>query len=202
VLVPSSPAGIVFSPWMLRFSAERDASLPAPKSVELWTGGRQAMPWQLQSGTPWLEYQPGTGDARRTLVIGPNTTSLDPDVHAGTIGVVSGYWVAPREIRVAYEITRVSAMERPSVAETIRLGQSYPNPARTTASMEISIPDRGYVRLAVTDILGRWVTTVCEGDLPPGSHIVRHDVSHLSPGLYLCTLSAMGRRTSRVMVVK
>jgi hypothetical protein len=202
VFALGSPGGIVFSPWLLRFSAGRDAALPSPKSVELWTGGRRTMPWLLQSSTPWLDYQPSGGDARQVVRIGPTTTSLAEGEHVGRVAVVSGDWVSPRDITVLYEIVQLSAVDDPPAPAPIRLGRIYPNPARTAASIEFGLAQRGYLRLTLSDLLGRQVATIWEGELPAGDHLVRHDISGLTPGLYLCTLAAPERTVTRVMAVR
>jgi hypothetical protein len=160
------------------------------------------MPWQLQSSTSWLDYQPPIGDARQVLTIGPTTTSLAHGEHIGRVAVASTNWVSPKDITVRYEIVQLSEADGQHAPETIRLGQSFPNPATTAVGIEFVLAQNGYVSLTLTDLLGRHMATICEGELAAGVHYVRHDVSGMTPGLYLYTLAAMGKTMTRVMAVR
>jgi hypothetical protein len=46
------------------------------------------------------------------------------------------------------------------------------------------------------------VAAIVEGDFIPGCHVVRYDVSAISPGMYFVVLSANGRAVVRMILVR
>jgi hypothetical protein len=202
-LLTGAPRGIVLSPWLLRFRAERRAALPVPQAVALWTGGALVMPWQLQPSASWLDAQPSTGSAKQTVSVQPNTTDLPDGGYPATIGVASTAMVAPPRVDVLYEIGTLDATaEPPAVADGAELESPYPNPTRGAASVALTIATAGTVRLALYDIYGRRVATLAEGNYPAGRHVVRTDLSTLPPGVYVCVLTARAACATRRVVVR
>ena len=83
-----------------------------------------------------------------------------------------------------------------------RLG-AYPNPFNSAAVLSVSIPERGEVRLALFDILGRIVRTVAKGTLEAGFHEYHIDAGNLASGTYLLRLIYRGKAiTEKVSLMK
>ena len=83
----------------------------------------------------------------------------------------------------------VTAVEdRPEVPETPRLIESYPNPFRSTITIQFNLSDAGYIRLTVYDTLGRQVERVADGRYGVGTHAVIFNGSSLPAGLYIYRL--------------
>lgn len=77
------------------------------------------------------------------------------------------------------------------------LGDSFPNPTASGATIEFSLGTASDVRLDVFDVLGRRIATLADGPMAAGDHSVRLDARGLSSGTYLYRLAA-----GEVMVTK
>jgi hypothetical protein len=102
---------------------------------------------------------------------------------------------------VSYSETRTVA--RRSVAQVQLLG-TYPNPARSRATVRFAIPDGATqeVTLRLYDVLGRQVRTVRAGT-EAGRHELQLDTGGLASGTYFLRLTAGGTtKTQQVTVVQ
>lgn len=72
---------------------------------------------------------------------------------------------------------------------TFEINSILPNPAEGIAVIYYSVAVPGYVRLAITDALGREVLIVYSGNSEPGKNAATFDVSHLSAGRYYCVMT-------------
>jgi hypothetical protein len=69
-----------------------------------------------------------------------------------------------------------------------------PNPVRSTADIQFTLPEPMSARVELHDLTGRVLITLAEVNMAQDSNTVRWDQGnagqHLTPGLYLCTVSA------------
>ena len=87
------------------------------------------------------------------------------------------------------------------VTEVQLLG-TYPNPARSQATVRYALPDKQEATIRLYDVLGRRVRTVVSGE-QEGRHEQRLDTSRLSSGVYFLRLEAGGQvRTQKLTVVQ
>lgn len=94
-----------------------------------------------------------------------------------------------------------TSVEEDVVVNAYRLSQNYPNPFTNETVITVTTPDAGPVRLAVYDVLGRHVSTLVDGVLPAGEHIVEFNRRGLASGLYLYRLEAGSTTIARSMTV-
>jgi len=94
--------------------------------------------------------------------------------------------------------SRTVAVDR-SVAE-IELPGTYPNPARSQATVRYAFPEKKEVSLRLYDTMGRQVRTVAQGK-QEGRHKRRVDLSNLSSGVYFLRLRAGQKTKTRRMTV-
>jgi hypothetical protein len=73
--------------------------------------------------------------------------------------------------------------------EHFSLSQNYPNPFNPETVIKFSIPETGYVKGVVYDILGREVTTLLNGDMNSGNHEVKYEANGLASGIYVFRLT-------------
>ena len=104
-------------------------------------------------------------------------------------GVVYGYFTG---VNQNVEVELPSAMH---------LEQNYPNPFNPSTMIEYDLARRGFVHLAVFDVLGRRVATLVDGVKEPGRHQVQFDASHLSSGIYFYELRAGGYHAYKKMAL-
>ena len=67
---------------------------------------------------------------------------------------------------------------------------NYPNPFNATTSISFNLAEAAKVSLKVYDITGRLVTTLVEGQMDAGEHVVSWDASGVSSGVYFYKLTA------------
>jgi hypothetical protein len=85
--------------------------------------------------------------------------------------------------------TRLRVYER-LIPDGYALLQNYPNPFNPATTIRYELPDNGYVRLAVYDILGKKIATLVEGPQEAGYYAVTFDASRLASGIYFYQLNA------------
>ncbi len=80
----------------------------------------------------------------------------------------------------------------------------YPNPANAQATVAISLAQPSDVTVTVSDMLGRHVFTLPQGQLLPGTHRVTLNLNQYPSGTYMVHVrSAVGfHQTQRLVVVK
>ncbi len=98
----------------------------------------------------------------------------------------------------------VTAVEdRPEVPETPRLIESYPNPFRSTTTIQFSLSDAGYIRLRLYNTLGQLVETLAEGRYSAGTHTVTVAGADLPGGVYLYQLETPnGQQMGKLLHVR
>ena len=86
------------------------------------------------------------------------------------------------------------------------LQQNYPNPFNPETRIAYELPENGYVRLSVYDVLGREVVALVAGDQSAGRHSAiwngrDANAQRVSSGIYFYQLQANGFRTVRRMLL-
>src|SRR5690606_37865046 len=90
----------------------------------------------------------------------------------------------------------------PVPEESLRL-EVVPNPSRGAATVALTVPEPGEVRVALYDVLGRRVAVLYEGPLAAGRYEIPLDGARLPPGVYVVRLTVGGETAlARVTVVR
>jgi hypothetical protein len=103
---------------------------------------------------------------------------------------------------IDFQTKKSASLESPG---QLSLEGGYPNPARSSATIEYTLPEAQHVRLAVFDVLGRRVATLVDQRQTAGRKTAALDVSAegLSSGTYMLRLTAAGEtKTSRITVTR
>ena len=85
---------------------------------------------------------------------------------------------------------------------SLSLHENYPNPFVGSTTMSFATDHSGAVVLDVRDVLGRIVSTVINGTLPQGEHLVNFNGANLPAGVYFTRLASAGRAVVKTMVVR
>ena len=186
-------------------------SVPTPTLVELFravsTEAGIRIEWQLSDPSAFrsIELQHSASETgewssvqRAPQVQGRVTSVLDDQAVAGetqwyrlngvqrdgrafTFGPISA---------VAYEAITAFALASPS-----------PNPSAGRALISFATPAHGWVRLSLTDVLGREVAVLADGIREPGRYVASLDASDLRAGMYFIRMRAGGLNLTRRLVV-
>ena len=79
------------------------------------------------------------------------------------------------------------------------LEQNYPNPFNPSTAISFQLSAVSFVKLTVSDVLGREVATLVNGQRAAGSHIVTWDAAGMSGGVYFYSLTTGGVTQTRKM---
>lgn len=74
----------------------------------------------------------------------------------------------------------------------LALHQNIPNPFGATTTFRFTQGRAGTVRMALLDLAGREVATICDDRFEAGEHAVELDASTLPAGVYVCRMTADG----------
>jgi hypothetical protein len=84
-----------------------------------------------------------------------------------------------------------------------QLYQNYPNPFNPSTKIKYSIPQNGFVKITLHDILGSEIRTLVSQTVQPGTYEILLDGSDLSSGLYFVRLSSENiQRTLKISLIK
>jgi len=72
-----------------------------------------------------------------------------------------------------------------TIPENWELYPPYPNPFNSLLTVKVDVPDSGYLRIAVIDLLGREVGLLHSAITDPGHHTFSWDPSGLASGVYM-----------------
>jgi hypothetical protein len=79
---------------------------------------------------------------------------------------------------------------------------AYPNPFVNKVNLRYKIATKGTVTVQVTDLTGRIIATINEGNKTPGEYTVRWDASNLVTGTYFTKISLNNQAFQGVKIVK
>jgi subtilisin family serine protease len=151
----------------------------------------------------WFLYNSALTEVAR----GYTTANPEAGSYSATAGryylMVDGYQTATSSYTLtitgglANSIQPVTAAEKPyALAPAVAvLHQNIPNPFRATTAIRFALPANGRVSLQVFDVAGRLVSTLADGELPAGEHVVdwsgRNQYGEAMPiGMYFYRLIA------------
>lgn len=98
------------------------------------------------------------------------------------IGTNDGVWIVTFE-----DIVKVDENDYP-LPLTYYLSDNYPNPFNPSTTIEFSLPEPSFVRLAVYNVIGQEVASLISEDKPAGTHAVTWDASGYPSGAYFYRL--------------
>ncbi|MGA2623323.1 MAG: LamG-like jellyroll fold domain-containing protein [Bacteroidota bacterium] len=116
------------------------------------------------------------------------------------IGIYN-YALSPQQIDTLAGFTSVEDHSRPAMPVRYFLDQNYPNPFNPSTRIDYGLPERGYVKLQIYDILGREIVTLVDGFQDAGFKSVRWSPGEFPSGIYFCRLWTPSFQQTRKLVV-
>jgi len=164
--------------------------------------------WQASTdgGMTWISFntsKDSTTDGRTDtrLVVPAIVGSKDGDLYRAVFSNACGSDTsATARLTVKEPTTDVPDIPGAPEAPTLFVA---PNPAGRDATIRIWLPHAGRVRIAVTDMNGKVMSTSDHGLMDRGTYSIPIDCSGLPNGAYTCTLDVDGRRrTTKLSIVR
>ncbi|MGB2868102.1 MAG: T9SS type A sorting domain-containing protein [Bacteroidota bacterium] len=118
----------------------------------------------------------------------PGLTSADLR-NSAFISATQGILIGSQNLVLIKAATGVE-LEQSTPPTAYTLNQNYPNPFNPSTTISYSLPQSGFVDLTVSDLLGRVVVVLVQGQQSAGTHVATFDGKGLSSGMYLYTLRA------------
>ncbi|NUN71102.1 MAG: Ig-like domain-containing protein [Bacteroidetes bacterium] len=186
----------------LRFSETMDTAsvraafqiVPALSGSFTWTSSgmpTNTLIWKPLTGT--LAYQ-----TQYTVTIGNTAKSILNMPVDGNKDSVGG---DPFVLTFRTQRQPVSVPGETVVPAEFALHQNFPNPFNPSTTIRFAVPADGHVRLDVTDMLGRTVARLVDGEVTAGEYNVQWDASAASSGTYFYTIRAGNHTAVRRMVL-
>lgn len=125
------------------------------------------------------------------------------DLNTGKTSLVGriGYGIAVNDFSIAVDtgifasrpVVNRTSEERPTPLQQAVPLRLYPNPAATVANLEFELENAAPVQVLVSDLTGRTVATLHNGNLPAGLHNESWSVAEYPIGVYLVRLVVDGK---------
>jgi hypothetical protein len=165
------------------------------QSVDLYLSrSGPAGPWALlAAGAPntggwdWNVTGPPVSGTAWLLVVARN--------YSGRLGSAIG--------GSAFSIATNPLAVGPSPFTALSLSPPFPNPVRSRALINFTLPKAGHVKVSLMDIQGRVVCRLMDGEEQGGPHSFVLEAQGLQPGLYFARLQVPGAELKqRVVIVR
>ena len=88
-----------------------------------------------------------------------------------------------------------------SIPKTFSLVQNYPNPFNPSTRIAFSLPNEGFTKLVVYDILGNEVALLINENLSAGNYDIKFNASKLPSGIYIYSLRSSQQVISKKMML-
>ncbi len=149
---------------------------------------------ERSAGQSWekIGYVAGFGTTTETKTYSFTDNKLDAGSYSYRLKQIDldGSYSYSKEVNVEVSAPVVYALE-----------QNYPNPFNPATTIRYSIPEDGFVKLAVYNTLGEEVATLVNNIQHAGVYDVQFDAASLSSGVYVYKIEAAGFVASRKLVL-
>jgi len=113
------------------------------------------------------------------------------------------FTIPGREVIIQPEFTPPTSVFEGNVAAPAKfnLMQNYPNPFNPTTVIRFTMPNSGYAKGMVYDLLGREIAVLLDGEMAAGNHSLNFNAVGLPSGIYLFRLNAEGGYSSEIKMI-
>ncbi len=147
------------------------------------------------AGSTWQSF--GAGYSGNKTINLPNISSdscLIKVVHEdGAEDISDGF----------FTITTVTSASDDNLPAAFSAGPASPNPFNPSTTIPIDLPEAGYVRAIVYNLIGQRITVLADGDFPSGRHMLSWRATGSAAGVYVCQVEYAGKtRAVKVTLAK
>ena len=146
---------------------------------------------QTTNGVKWVDVGQFTfnGDTTECVIISNKATT--------------NQYVAADAIRIISSDSTFTAVEehRNSAVDNYTLTQNYPNPFNPSTTIKYTVKERGMVKLAVYDVLGKEVRCLINEPQAAGSYEVTFNAAGLTSGVYFYKLISGNYSSAKKMIL-
>ncbi|MEO0164921.1 MAG: T9SS type A sorting domain-containing protein [candidate division WOR-3 bacterium] len=77
----------------------------------------------------------------------------------------------------------------------------YPNPTKSSLTIQYNLPKAGYVNISLYDVSGRLIDVLVKDILSVGSHSITFDTANLAQGIYFVKLTSEEQSTMKKIIL-
>jgi hypothetical protein len=168
----------------------------APAEFAAWCYLASPYPWCPTAATPWT-LKPGEVEL---LPVSFAPVALGP--RRAQLVFVSDAEPGGKDTAQLCGIGFPNAVDDPPAGLPIR-ADAFPNPAPAKASLRLTLPETGHVRIDLMTSLGTSIRRVFDARVETGEHLIDLPTSDLPDGIYLCRIASSGGvQMSRIVVIR
>jgi len=166
-----------------------DARFSSQKYLEAYDAGAEITGFTVLLQA---EYYPLkiTADVKDPLVIMTISSTDDKSItDSKVLGRGSDIIVSNHTEKLSIKI-----IPKTKLIRAFKLEQNYPNPFNPSTLIGYQLPERAFIKIRITDVLGREISSIASGIQDAGYHAItiEGETLKLQSGVYFCTLEAMG----------
>lgn len=171
--------GIFYYPYSIGFRTGEEGWVPM--------GEQRKFLYSSDAGENWTE------------VTSPDSTNI---VHICFPDTLHGYGIGQNGDMAKYIYQKpTNLIEIEESISDFYLQQNFPNPFNPTTTIKYSIPEDGFVKLVVYNMLGEEVATVINTEQKAGNYEVNFKATNLSSGVYIYRLEASNLTSAKKLLL-
>lgn len=151
-----------------------------------------------------IERKTASGSFEEIGYVSGNGTTTEPQSYSYIDSKLSAgiytYRLKQIDFDGRYEYSKVVNAEI-ELPREYSLEQNYPNPFNPSTKISYTIPEAGFVKLSVYNLLGEEVASLVKGYQEAEKYEVNFDASGLSSGIYVYKIELAGFTASRKLVL-
>lgn len=124
-------------------------------------------------------------------------TFVDKDIASG----IYNYRIKQVDFDGTYKYYNLKEEIQIDVPSSYELSQNYPNPFNPTTKIKYSVPEDGFVNIAVYNLLGGKVSEIVSGIQKAGNYEVTFSASELASGMYIYRMASGGFVSIKKMMI-
>jgi hypothetical protein len=146
---------------------------------------------------PYIDFYDGAGDypsGYRTMIGNGRDNSGQAPFHYYTFTEQSEKVFLAEVARMVALGGGSAVKERKNTTtpSTCVLSQNYPNPFNPTTTIPFDLSEKSHVRLSLTNILGKEIREIVNGEYGAGHHEIVLDAANLAAGIYFYKIETEG----------